>query len=324
MTTSHNFQTLGRAVIDTELNAITRLIDNLDENFDAACEIMLACKGRVVVLGMGKSGHIAGKVAATLASTGTPAFFVHPGEANHGDLGMITAQDVVYVISYSGKTPEILSLLPLIKRLQVPMIAITGNPHSDIAKFATVHLDASVEKEACPHNLAPTASTTSALVLGDALAIALLSAKGFSKEDFARSHPGGNLGRRLLLHVSDVMRTDKEVPMVPANTAMTAAVLEVSSKKLGFTTVVDKDNSLLGIFTDGDLRRALDNDIDIKHTSVNDVMSRGGITVNKSMLAVEASILMEKNKITGLVVTDENSKVVGALNIHDLFSAGVL
>lgn len=324
MNKANDFTALGRAVVETELQAISALTHRIDHHFNAACEHLLHCKGRIVVIGMGKSGHVGNKIAATLASTGTPAFFVHPGEASHGDLGMITPQDVVLVISYSGNTPEIVTLLPLIKRFNIPMIAMTGNAQSTIAEAATVHLDVSVEKEACPHNLAPTASTTTALVMGDALAIALLDARGFSKEDFALSHPGGTLGKRLLLHVNDIMRTGKDIPRVKPDATLSTAILEVSSKKLGFTAVTNDNDDLLGVFTDGDLRRALDKKYDIDKTSIDSVMTKGGVTAHEKMLAIEVAQIMEKHKITGLVVCNDKHQVVGALNIHDLFQAGVI
>lgn len=318
------FREFGLQAIKTELEAANSLTQRIDASFDRACELMLTCKGRVIVLGMGKSGHIGNKVAATLASTGTPAFFVHPGEASHGDLGMITTHDVALVFSYSGQTPEILTLLPLIKRFNIPMIAITGDKQSTIAQHANVHLDGHVGKEACPHNLAPTASTTVALMWGDALAIALLNARGFTKEDFALSHPGGNLGKRLLLRVDDVMHTGAAIPCVSPSSKVIDAILEVSSKKLGFTAVIDENNTLLGVFTDGDLRRALDKDINVKTTVIKDAMTQGGVVAKSGMLAAQAAQLMEAHKITGLVVCDEHSHVVGALNIHDLFHAGVV
>jgi len=324
MPSQHHFEQLGLAVIETEAAAIDQLKSRINADFSKACEIMLACQGRIVVLGMGKSGHIANKIAATLASTGTPAFYVHPGEASHGDLGMITRQDVVFVISYSGNTPEVLTLLPLIKRFNIPMIALTGNKKSPIAQAANVHIDASVEKEACPLNLAPTASTTAALVLGDALAIALLDARGFTENDFALSHPGGHLGKRLLLHIDDVMHTGSDIPCVKPEATLSQAIIEMSSKKLGMTAIVDKKNVLLGILTDGDLRRVIDKNLNFNQTQITDVMTKKPVTAPTGILAFEALQLLEKHKITGLFVTDSGNHLIGALNIHDLFRAGVL
>ncbi len=286
---------------------------------------MYACEGRVVVTGMGKSGHVVGrKIAATLASAGTPSFFLHPGEASHGDLGMITANDAVLALSNSGDTSEILTILPLIKRLGVPLIALTGNPDSRIAREADINIDVSVEQEACPLGLAPTASTTAALAMGDALAIALLEARGFSAEDFARSHPGGRLGRRLLLHISDVMHTGDGVPAVAASVKLSDALMEMTRARLGMTAIVDKDRKVLGIFTDGDLRRALDKQVDVHKASIDEVMTRGCITVRANLLAAEAVNIMQKHAIFALLVVDDDGRLVGALNMHDLLRAGVL
>ncbi|MEW5973893.1 MAG: KpsF/GutQ family sugar-phosphate isomerase [Pseudomonadota bacterium] len=315
---------LARAVLDTEAAALVRLNERLDQAFVRACELMLACAGRVVVTGMGKSGHIGGKIAATLASTGTPAFFVHPGEASHGDLGMITRQDVVLALSNSGETPEILAILPIIKRLGVPMIALTGRPQSTLAREAEVHIDVGVDKEACPLGLAPTASTTAALAMGDALAVALLETRGFTAEDFALSHPGGALGRRLLLHVRDVMHGGERLPKVELGAPLRDALMEITRKGLGITAVVDAEGRLAGVFTDGDLRRALDHaDIDLRGARVDELYTPGGKTCPEGMLAAEALGLMERHKINALIVVDEDRRPVGALNTHDLLRAGV-
>jgi arabinose-5-phosphate isomerase len=290
-----------------------------------ACRLIMACAGRVVVTGMGKSGHVARKIAATLASTGTPAFFVHPGEASHGDLGMILPQDVVLALSNSGETDEVLFILPVIKRQGIPLIAITGNAHSSLADEANVHLDASIAVEACPLGLAPTASTTAALVMGDALAVALLEARGFTSEDFARSHPAGSLGRRLLLHISDVMHTGEGIPAVPPDASLTQALMEMTRKHLGMTAVIDADRHLLGVFTDGDLRRALDDvGVDLRSSTVSQLMTRGPKTIGADKLAIEAAQLMEKHQIHALLVVNDQQQVVGALNIHDLLRARVV
>lgn len=316
---------LAKAVIETETSAALKLLDRIDKAFTSAIEAMFHCKGRVVVLGMGKSGHIGNKIAATLASTGTPAFFVHPGEASHGDLGMITGQDVVLALSNSGETDEILTILPLIKRLNVPLIAMTGNPQSRLARESDYHLDISVEKEACPLGLAPTSSTTATLVMGDALAVALLESRGFTEDDFARSHPGGRLGKRLLLHVEDIMHSGDEVPRVPADASLSEALEEMSKKSLGMTTIVDEKNTLLGIFTDGDVRRLLDHgEIKVSDIRICDVMKTNCLTINKSQLAAEALQIMEAKSINALPVTDEQNKVIGALNMHNLLRAGVV
>jgi len=319
-----NFQELGSAVIAIEAKAVADLATRVDQNFVRACEILLACDGRIVVLGMGKSGHIGGKLAATLASTGSPAFFVHPGEASHGDLGMITEKDVVMALSNSGETEELLVILPIIKRLGVPLVALTGNAQSTLARMADAHIDVSVAQEACPLDLAPTASTTAALVMGDALAIALLEARGFTQEDFARSHPGGRLGRRLLLLIDDVMRTGEAVPMVLPDTLLSETLVEVTRKGLGMTAIVDQQRRLLGIFTDGDLRRTMDQGVDVHTTAVKDVMTRHAKTAMRGMLAAEALQIMESSKINGLMVVDEAGILIGALNMHDLLRAGVV
>lgn len=323
-----DFNALRRSaltVIQTEANAIELLQSRIDATFLRACELMFACPGRVVVTGMGKSGHIAHKIAATLASTGTPAFFVHPGEASHGDLGMITRKDVVLALSNSGETDELLTILPLIKRQGVPLIVMTGNPNSSLAAMGDVHLDVSVPAEACPLGLAPTSSTTAALVMGDALAIALLEARGFTDEDFARSHPAGQLGRRLLVHISDVMHSGDQVPRISATASLSDALVEMTRKGLGMTAIVDAQQKLLGIFTDGDLRRAVDNDnVDLRTTPVVALMTSNPKTVRADKLAVEAAQLMETFKIHALLVVDDADRVVGALNIHDLLRARVV
>jgi len=314
----------GQRTIALEAACVKALATRIDDSFTSACELMLACQGRVVVTGMGKSGHIGNKIAATLASTGTPSFFVHPGEASHGDMGMITSKDVVLALSNSGTTAEILTILPLIKRMHAPLISMTGAPSSVLAQNADAHLDVSVADEACPHGLAPTSSTTAALAMGDALAIAMLEARGFSAEDFAISHPGGALGRRLLLKVEDIMHSGEQVPSVSATTLLTEALLVITEKKLGMTAIVDDNNQLLGIFTDGDLRRTLDNGIDIHKTIVSDVMTSHCKTIRPNVLAAEALAIMEEDKINALVVTDNNNHPVGALNMHDLLRAGVI
>jgi arabinose-5-phosphate isomerase len=315
---------LGLAVIETELAAVSALKARIHDDFATACEIMLACQGRVVVTGMGKSGHISGKIAATLASTGTPAFFVHPGEASHGDLGMITAKDVVLALSNSGETNEILTIVPLLKRLGVPLIAMTGRPHSTLAREADIHLDVSVEKEACPLGLAPTSSTTVALVMGDALAVALLDSRGFTETDFALSHPGGSLGRRLLLRTADIMHTGANIPKVGEQASLRDALLEMTKKNLGMTAIVDSNDTVLGIYTDGDLRRTLDKNIDIHSAKIIDVMTRNCKTARASLLAAEVLKIMQDNKINAMLAVDENNKLVGALNMHDLLRAGVV
>jgi arabinose-5-phosphate isomerase len=314
----------GRRVLRTEAEAVAALEHRLGADFAAACGLLLACTGRIVVTGMGKSGHVGNKIAATLASTGSPAFFLHPAEAIHGDIGMITAGDVVVAISNSGETDELLTILPVIKRLDVPLIGLTGEPDSTLARYATVTLDISVPAEACPLNLAPTASTTATLAMGDALAIAVLEARGFTEEDFARSHPGGALGRRLLLHVEDVMRKGDELPMVGADTPLSAGLLEMSRKGLGMTTIGDDSRRVLGIFTDGDLRRALDRQVDVHATRISDVMTTSYKSAGPRMLAAEAVHLMETHRITSLPVIDSERRLVGALNVHDLLRARVM
>jgi arabinose-5-phosphate isomerase len=315
---------LARRVLAIEADAVRALIARIDDNFLAAVSLILERRGRVVVSGIGKSGHIARKVASTLASTGTPAYFVHPAEASHGDLGMVQAEDVFIGISHSGESEELLAIVPLIKRQGAKLIALTGNVRSTLAREADVHLDAGVAQEACPLNLAPTASTTAALALGDALAVALLDARGFSADDFARSHPGGALGRRLLTHVTDVMRRGADVPRVPDTASLRQAVLEMSRGRMGMTAVIDTDERLCGIFTDGDLRRALDRVSDFGSAMVSDLMTAAPRTIRQEALAVEAVQLMERYKINQLLVVDERQRVIGALNMHDLFRAKVI
>ncbi len=314
------------AVIRTETEAINKLVDRIDDHFIQACGHLLNCTGRVVVLGMGKSGHIGGKIAATLASTGTPAFFVHPGEASHGDLGMITAGDVVLAISNSGETEEILTLLPILKRLQVPLIAICGNRNSSLGRECDVFLNVSVDKEACPLDLAPTSSTTATLVMGDALAIALLEERGFTEADFSRTHPAGKLGRRLLLHVSDVMVRGAAVPRVEQSSTLSAGLLEMTRKGLGMTAITSSaDDNLVGIFTDGDLRRVLESGMNVHQLSMADVMNGNFVTITQEALAVEAVSVMESKKINSLLVLEPDShKLIGALNMHTLLQAGVV
>lgn len=319
-----DIRTLAIAVIHTEMQAVAKLVERVDDQFVRACHLLLACKGRVVVTGMGKSGHIAGKIAATLASTGTPAFFVHPGEASHGDLGMITRQDVVLALSNSGHTEEILTILPIIKRLGVPLIAMTGNPGSTLAKLSAAHIDVGVEQEACPLGLAPTSSTTAALVMGDALAVSLLQKRGFTRDDFALSHPGGSLGRRLLLQVSDIMHRGTEVPKVADTVLVSEALLEMTEKKLGMTAIIDHHNHVVGVFTDGDLRRMLEKSLDVHATRVADVMTRPCTVIQAGILAAEAMQIMETKKINALLVVDENKNLQGALNMHDLLRAGIV
>jgi arabinose-5-phosphate isomerase len=318
-------QELALTVIDIESRAVSALAEEIrQESFYHACRLMLDCKGRVVVIGMGKSGHIGGKIAATLASTGTPAFFVHPGEASHGDLGMITTSDVVLALSNSGETAEIITILPIIKRLDVPLITLTGNPQSTLSKAATANINVRVDREACPLDLAPTASTTAALAMGDALAIALLESRGFTEQDFARSHPGGALGRRLLLLIDDLMHTGDAIPSVGPDTLLGSALMEMTRKGLGMTAVVDEEGYLVGIFTDGDLRRAIDHKVDVHVARMKDVMTTNCKTVHPGMLAAEALQLMDSKMINALPVVNEANKLVGALNMHDMLRAGVV
>ncbi len=318
------FCALGKEVIAIEAKAVNALSERINADFAKACEYLLACQGRIVVIGMGKSGHIGNKVAATLASTGTPAFFVHPGEASHGDMGMITSKDVVLALSYSGETNEVVFILPLIKRLGIPLITLCGNNRSTIAQAATINIDISIQQEACPLGLAPTSSTTATLVMGDALAIALLQARGFTAEDFAMAHPGGNLGRRLLLHVADVMHQGDDVPRVSPDITVSEALVEVTRKRLGMTTIVDEHNRLLGIFTDGDLRRTLDRGENLQNIGISDVMTRNSKTIAPNLLAAEGLRMMQEFKITSLVVTNDQQQLVGIVHLHDLLRAGVI
>ncbi len=318
-----NFCKLGLAVIETEAQAVFELMQRIDQRFESACELLLACKGRIVVTGMGKSGHIAKKIAATLSSTGSPAFFMHPGEASHGDLGMITAEDTVLAISNSGNTHEILTLLPLLKRLEVPLIALSGNIESPLAKLANINIDITVRHEACPLGLAPTTSTTVALVMGDALAIALLEARGFNAEDFARSHPGGSLGKKLLLRIDFLCHQGDELPMVSEEVTVREALIEVTAKNLGMTTVIDSKGQLAGIYTDGDVRRTLTEQNDINTTPLKTVMTKNCRTIGRDMLAAEALALMQKYSITSLVVVDADNRPTAVVHLHDLLRAGV-
>lgn len=324
MPQSPSFIQSAQHTIRLEIEAVNDLLARINGDFIRACELLLACKGRVVVVGMGKSGHIGRKIAATLASTGTTAFFVHPAEASHGDMGMITRDDVVLALSNSGSTAEIVTLLPLIKRMGITLISMTGNPDSPLAQAAAVNLDASVRQEACPLNLAPTSSTTVSLVLGDALAIALLEARGFTAEDFAFSHPGGALGRRLLLKVENIMHSGADLPQVQRGTPLREALLEMTRKGLGMTVVTDADGHLAGIFTDGDLRRALDRGVDVRQARIDELMTVGGKTARADMLAAEALKIMEDHKISALVVIGADNRAIGALNMHDLLRAGVM
>ena len=314
----------GIAVIETEARALTSLAARVDGNFAHACRLMLACEGRVVVTGMGKSGHVGRKISATLASAGTPSFFMHPGEASHGDLGMIVGDDVVLAISNSGGTSEIITILPLIKRLGVPLITLTGDGQSRMADVADVNIDVGVEEEACPLGLAPTASTTATLAMGDALAIALLEARGFSAEDFARSHPGGRLGRRLLLHVSEIMHSGDDMPTVTIDVPISQALMEMTRTGLGTAAIVDEDAKVLGIYTDGDLRRTLDREMDVHKATISEVMTAECITIAPNMLAAEGLKIMEDREINALLVVDEEHRLVGVLTMHDLLRAGVI
>ena len=322
--TNEDLLALAGEVLDIESRAVDMLRSRLDDAFVTACRLCLDTPGRIVVTGMGKSGHIGSKIAATLASTGTPAFFMHPAEASHGDLGMITEQDSLLAVSYSGETDEIVTILPLVKRMGARLISMTGNPKSTLAAAADAHLDVSVVEEACPLNLAPTASTTATLAMGDALAVALLKARGFTAEDFARSHPSGSLGKRLLLRVADVMRTDDAMPSVTPDVSLKDGLMEITEKGLGMTAIVDEHRRILGIFTDGDLRRALDAGVDVHTTRMDAIMHRNCKTISADVLAVEAVRLMEENKIMSLLVADDEARLVGALNIHDLFRAGIM
>ena len=320
---SFDLITSARRTVSMERDAMSALINRIDSSFEKAGELLLACRGRVVVTGMGKSGHVGRKIAATLASTGTPAFFVHPGEASHGDIGMITNRDVVIALSNSGNTAEVLTIVPLIKRMNARLIAMTGNADSQLATLADVNLDVSVEVEACPLDLTPTSSTTVTLVMGDALAIALLESRGFTAEDFAFSHPGGALGRKLLLRVQDLMHQGREIPAVPKTMMIRGALLEMTQKGFGMTTVVDEAGHLLGVFTDGDLRRTLDDDMDFRVTAVGEHMSRDPRTITGGILAAEALRIMEDNKISALVIVDDEQRPTGILHLHDLLRAEI-
>ena len=319
-----NFKTLATQVIKIEQQAIEDLQQYIDHNFEQACQLMFACKGRVIVIGMGKSGHIGGKIAATLASTGTPAFFVHPGEASHGDLGMITSDDVVLTISNSGETAEVLAIVPVIRRIGAKLIGMSGNTHSTLAQLSDVHICIQVSQEACPLGLAPTSSTTATLVMGDALAVALLSAKGFTADDFALSHPGGSLGKRLLLRLSDIMHGGENLPQISNTSLIKDALVEMSAKGLGMTTIVDEQGILVGLFTDGDLRRVLANKADIHQDIITSVMTVNPSVATADMLAAEALKIMEDKHINGLIIVDENKRPVGAMNMQDLLRSGVI
>lgn len=319
-----NLLALAGRVLDIESRAVAQLKTRLDDSFADACQLCLDTEGRVVVTGMGKSGHIGGKIAATLASTGTPSFFMHPAEASHGDLGMITANDLMLAVSYSGETDEVVTILPLVKRMGAKLLSMTGKPDSTLAKAADVHLNVSVSEEACPLNLAPTASTTATLAMGDALAVALLECRGFTADDFALSHPSGSLGKRLLLRVSDVMHSGDGIPSVNQNVSVSSGLMEMTRKGLGITGVVDDAGRLLGVFTDGDLRRALDQEINVHNIKMESVVHRDCIVTGPDVMAAEAVHIMEENKITALLVVDENQHLIGALNIHDLFRAGIM
>ena len=321
---SGNALDLAREVLEIEAAAITGLIARLDQDFQRAVELILSCRGRVTVSGIGKSGHIARKIASTMSSTGTPAYFVHPAEASHGDLGMITHDDAFIALSNSGESAELLAIVPLIKRQGAKLISLTGNPASSLAREADAHLYAGAEKEACPLNLAPTASTTAALALGDALALALMQAKGFSRDEFARSHPGGSLGRRLLTHVRDVMRSGNDAPRITDNATLSDAILEMSRGRMGITAILDHDQRVIGIFTDGDLRRTLQKGVDLHATLIVSVMTRGPRTISPDKLAAEAVQIMEQHKVNQLLVVDAGQRLVGALNMHDLFKAKVI
>lgn len=323
--TDHGFEAFAKTVIALEAQAVAHLQARIDSSFSQACQQILSCSGRVIVVGMGKSGHIGGKIASTLASTGTPAFFVHPGEASHGDLGMITANDLVLALSNSGETPEVLTILPLIKRMGVPLIAMVGNPDSSVGRQANVCLNVGVEQEACPMNLAPTSSTTVALAMGDALAVALLNSRGFTEQDFARSHPGGAIGRRLLIYVNDIMHSGDNIPLVYQQVPVREALSEMTTKALvGMAGVLDEENRLCGIFTDGDLRRALNQSVDVYHCPIKDVMTPNPITVSPQTLAAELVTLMRTKSINGVFVVNDDKHVLGALNMHDLYRAGVV
>lgn len=315
---------MGRAVIDIEAQMISSLKDRIDDNFAHACLLLHNCQGRIAVTGVGKSGHIGKKISATFASTGSPSFFIHPSEAKHGDIGMVTKRDVIVALSNSGESEEIISILPVIKRLDIPLISLTGKPKSTLAKAANVNLDVSVEKEACPLGLAPTSSTTAALVMGDALAMALLDRRGFTAKDFALSHPGGTLGRRLLLRVEEIMHKGADVPIIQHGANLKDALVRMTEKKLGMTTIVNDAGELLGVFTDGDVRRAFDNNADVHQTQIQDVMSHNPKTIREDILAAEALHIMETYKITSLIVSNQQKQPIGIIHIHDILRAGVI
>ncbi|MDC0362521.1 KpsF/GutQ family sugar-phosphate isomerase [Halioglobus sp.] len=321
---SINYTDSARRTIRLEAAAVSQLEERIGQDFDRACELLLETRGRIIVTGMGKSGHIARKIAATLASTGSPAFFVHPGEASHGDMGMITAEDAVIALSNSGSVPEVMTLMPLMQRMGIPLISMTGNPASPLAQASAVHLNTGVETEACPLDLAPTSSTTTALVMGDALAIALLEARGFTADDFAFSHPGGTLGRKLLLKVEDVMKSGDDIPVVCEDVLLSEALLEISTKGMGMTTVADASGKLMGVFTDGDLRRAIDARTDINATAIGQLVSSGAKSVTGDMLAAAAMRIMEEHEISALVVLDENEAATGVVHLKDLLHAGIV
>ena len=322
--TQQSFIAQGKRVLEVEAQALREIEQYINADFEHACQLMFHCTGRIIVIGMGKSGHIGNKIAATLASTGTPAFFVHPGEASHGDLGMITREDVVMCISNSGETSEVLGIIHVIKRIGAKMISLTGNPNSTMGKLSDVHVCIKVSQEACPLGLAPTASTTATLVMGDAIAVALLEARGFTADDFALSHPGGSLGKRLLLSLEDVMHTGSATPIVTESQSVKDALIEMSAKGLGMTAIVDENKKLAGLFTDGDLRRILEQRVDIHNTSISQVMTRSCTTAHADMLAAEALNIMERKRINGLIIIDESNTPIGALNMQDLLKAGVL
>ena len=315
---------IAKTVIQAETDSILKLKNRIDNNFVEACQLLVSCQGKVVVIGMGKSGHIGRKIAATLASTGTPAFFVHPGEAGHGDLGMVNANDVLIVISYSGESDEIIALLPAIKQLNIPILAMTGNTKSIIAKVANIHLDVSVEQEACPHNLTPTSSTTATLVMGDAIAITLLNARGFTPEDFAKSHPSGTLGRRLLTLVSSIMKVGGDIPLVAKETTLVESILVMSQKSLGMVIIADNEDSLQGIFTDGDLRRVLEKNTNIQDVLIKDVMTQDCKSIGPDKPALIAFHMMDENRLNSLPVVDSNNQVIGAINMHTLMQAKII
>ncbi len=324
MPNAKEFKTLAAKVIEIEQQAVSNLLNYIDDDFALACQFMFDCQGRVIVIGMGKSGHIGGKIAATLASTGTPAFFVHPGEASHGDLGMVTSQDVVLAISNSGETNEVLAILPVIKRIGAKLVAMSSNPNSTLAKLSDVHICIDVPQEACPLGLAPTSSTTATLVMGDALAVALLNAKGFTADDFALSHPGGSLGKRLLLRLADIMHTGDRLPIVSESALIKEALVEMSQQGLGMTGIVDSNGKLTGLFTDGDLRRILDEEVNMHQDTIVTVMTRNPVVAKAETLAAEALKSMEDKSINGLIIVDENNYPIGAMNMHDILKAGVI